>query len=458
MSRPPVESSLFCPHVLLADGWARNARLHIAEDGRITRIEHGASPVGDERAAGPVIPGMPNLHSHAFQRAMAGLTERIGTSADSFWSWREMMYRFLQVLTPEDIEAIAAFVYLEMLKSGYTSVAEFHYLHHDRDGKPFGDRAETSRRIVSAAQTVGLRLTHLPVLYAHSGFGGKPPTEGQRRFINSVDALLDIVHSISAQTQGEPAIRVGLAFHSLRAVTPDELSAAVAEISAIDGTAPIHIHVAEQCAEVEECLAWSGRRPVAWLMDHAAVSSRWCLVHATHISPEETTTLARSGAVVGLCPTTEANLGDGLFPAEAYLMSGGAFGVGSDSHIIVSPAEELRLLEYGQRLHTRRRNVLRSGQGESTGVGLYQATVCGGSRALGLPAPGLTGGGFADLVVLNPAHPKLLGRAGEAVIDSYIFAGGEGAVCDVMVGGVSSSEADAICPSKPSLAVTRRPR
>jgi formimidoylglutamate deiminase len=428
------ETSLFCPSVLLAGGWAKDVVLRFDDRGVITAVERGARPEG-ARAWGPVVPGMPNLHSHAFQRAMAGLAERAGGAEDDFWTWRDTMYRFLARFTPEGLQAVAALLYLEMLKAGYTSVAEFHYLHHDREGTPYADRAETSHRIVAAARETGIRLTHLPTLYAHGGFGGRAPTAGQKRFLHTVEGLLGVVESVRRATAAEPSVRVGLALHSLRAVTPEELHAALAGLSSLDARAPVHVHIAEQVKEVEDCLAWSGERPVQWLLNHVPVDSRWCLVHATHLTLEEVTRLAASGAVAGLCPTTEANLGDGLFPAGEYLRQRGMFGIGSDSHISVSAPEELRLLEYGQRLVARRRNVLRVGAEDSVGAGLYRAAVAGGARALGLSAPGLQVGAPADLVVLDSEHPKLYGRTGDALLDSYVFASGSECVRDVMVAG-----------------------
>lgn len=432
-------SGLFCDRVLLPDGWAANVALRFDGRGTLTAVERDAEPGGLPRASGPVIPGMPNLHSHAFQRAMAGLAERAGPSEDSFWTWREAMYGFVRRLTPETAEAVAALLYMEMAKQGYTAVAEFHYLHHDRDGRPYADRAEMSRRILAAADTAGIGLTHLPVLYAHSGFGGKPPSDGQKRFINDVDGLLSIVAAMrDAMKDGERAgRRVGLALHSLRAVTPEEIQDALAGLESVDPGAPIHIHIAEQTAEVDDCVAWSGKRPVEWLLDNAHVGPRWCLVHATHLTADETDRLAASGAIAGLCPTTEANLGDGLFPAGPFLAQGGRFGVGSDSHISVSAAEELRVLEYGQRLVQRRRNVLRIEDNPSIGGGLYRAAVAGGAQALGQP---VAGGGIrvgqpADLVVLDADNPKLLSRDDDSLLDAYVFASDGHAVRDVVAAG-----------------------
>uniref|UniRef100_UPI003873971E formimidoylglutamate deiminase n=1 Tax=Azospirillum canadense TaxID=403962 RepID=UPI003873971E len=431
------KSGLFCDRVLLPDGWAANVALRFDGRGTLTAVERDAEAGDLPRASGPVIPGMPNLHSHAFQRAMAGLAERAGPSEDSFWTWREAMYGFVRRLTPEAAEAVAALLYMEMAKQGYTAVAEFHYLHHDRDGRPYADRAEMSRRVLAAADTAGIGLTHLPVLYAHSGFGGKPPSDGQKRFINDVDGLLSIVAAMRDAMGDAAGRRVGLALHSLRAVTPEEMRDALAGLESIAPGAPIHIHIAEQTGEVDDCVAWSGKRPVEWLLDNTAVGPRWCLVHATHLTPEETDRLAESGAIAGLCPTTEANLGDGLFPAGPFLAKGGRFGVGSDSHISVSAAEELRVLEYGQRLVQRRRNVLRVGEGSSIGGGLYRAAVAGGAQALGQP---VAGGGIrvgqpADLVVLDADNPKLLSRDEDSLLDAYVFASDGHAVRDVVAAG-----------------------
>jgi formimidoylglutamate deiminase len=307
---------LYADAALLPEGWAERVLIEIGADGLIAAVTSGGAAGGAERAAGPVLPAMPNLHSHAFQRAMAGRAERAGASQeDSFWTWRQVMYGFVARLDPDALEAIAAQLYVEMLKAGYASVAEFHYLHHDPEGRPYADPAEMSWRILAAARTAGIALTHLPVLYAAGGFGGKPAGPGQRRFLNDTDSFFGIVERVAQAAKDAPELRVGIAPHSLRAVPPDLLSEAAARLDALLPGAPIHIHIAEQVKEVEECIAWSGARPVEWLLDHAAVDRRWCLVHATHMTEAETRALAASGAVAGLCPTTEANLGDGFFPA-----------------------------------------------------------------------------------------------------------------------------------------------
>lgn len=422
---------LFCDRALLACGWASGVLLRFDAQGLIAAIETGLDkpPAGVERAAGPVIPGMPNLHSHAFQRAMAGLTEQAGPAEDSFWTWREVMYGFVRRIDPDGLQAVAAMAYAEMLERGYTSVAEFHYLHHAPDGRPYADPAEMSMRILAAADTTGIGLTHLPVLYAQGGFGGQPAGEGQRRFLNIPDRLLNIAAACRAAPGDH---RIGLALHSLRAVSPEAAEAVLDGLSALDPTAPIHIHVAEQTAEVDASLAWSGRRPVDWLLDRGWPGPSWCLVHATHVTPAEVAGIAASGAVVGLCPTTEADLGDGLFPAREFLAQGGRFGIGSDSQIVIDVAEELRLLEFGQRLAARRRNLLAPHPGTSTG-----AAVAGGAQALGLPEPagGLKAGQRGDLVVLDPDDPRLYGRSDNTLLDTYVFAGARNPVHDVVAGG-----------------------
>ena len=432
-----AETRYFAESALLPEGWARDVALVVDDEGWLLEARAGAAAEGAERLAGPVLPGMPNLHSHAFQRAMAGLAERAGPGEDSFWTWRQVMYGFVGRLEPEQVEAIAAQLYVEMLKAGYTAVAEFHYLHHDRDGRAYADPAEMSRRIAAAAAASGIGLTLLPVLYGFGGFGGAPAGEGQRRFLNAPEALLGIVEAAGRGDGGPPGqSRVGLALHSLRAVTPESLRAAVEGVTALDPDAPIHVHIAEQVKEVEDCLAWCGRRPVEWLLEQAAPDRRWCLVHATHMTEAETAALAASGAVAGLCPTTEANLGDGLFPAPAYGAAGGHFGIGSDSHISVSPIEELRWLEYGQRLVRRRRNLLSGGpEAPSVGGWLWREALEGGAQACGRPIGRLAAGLRADLLVLDPDSPLLIGRDGDLLLDALIFSGNRAALRDVMVGG-----------------------
>jgi formimidoylglutamate deiminase len=411
--------------VALVDGRVeQRVLIDVGGDGRIASVNSQCSETA-ERLAGLVVPGMPNLHSHAFQRAMAGLAERAGPEGDNFWRWRAVMYRFLSVLTPDDVETIAAQLYVECLLHGYTSVAEFHYLHNAPDGSRYADRSEMALRICAAASCAGIGLTLLPVLYCRSQFGGAAPTEGQRRFVLSVDEYVDLC-GIMARSAN-----IGIAPHSLRAVTPEELNAAIT----FAGDRPIHIHVAEQDKEVAGCLAWSGARPVAWLLDHAAVDHRWCLVHATHIETAERRRLAGSGAVVGLCQTTEANLGDGCFPLRGFLADGGRFGIGSDSNVSTSPVEELRWLEYIRRIETRARNVTENRPGTSVAGGLYGRALGGGAQALGRDAGAISAGKLADLVVLDTEHPALVGRSGDALLDAWLFCGNSTPVRHVMVAG-----------------------
>ena len=428
-------TAYFAESALLPSGWANNLRFDINPEGAIASVTPDTEAGDAERLSGPVIPGMPNLHSHAFQRALAGLAERAGPSDDSFWTWRKVMYDFVGRLTPDHVEAIATQLYVEMLRSGYTAVGEFHYLHHGPDGTPYDDPGELSHRVIAAAQAAGIGITVLPVLYAHGGFGGAEASPGQRRFLHDAETFMALVDGLLARYRHDPMVRIGVALHSLRAVSPELLSETVAALDARDGAAPIHIHIAEQRLEVDDCIAWSGARPVEWLLDHAAVSRRWCLVHATHMTSEETLALARTGAVAGLCPTTEANLGDGLFPLFAYMAAGGALGIGSDSHISVSPVEELRWLEYGQRLARERRNITPVGEGGSIGAGLWRAALAGGAAALGRPIGALETGARADLVVLDGDHPLLCGRAQDILLDSLVFSGNDNPVRDVMVGG-----------------------
>lgn len=426
--------TLWFEQALLADGWARAVRFTIA-DGLISRIDTDVARQAGETAHGPCLPGLPNLHSHAFQRAMAGLTEVRGPpgskgGVDSFWTWRELMYRFVDRLGPDEVQAIAALAYMEMLETGSTRVGEFHYLHRDKDGSPYADPAEMAARIAAAADETGIGLTLLPVFYAHAGFGGVAPGEGQRRFVHDVDGYGRLVEASRAAVAGLPGAVVGIAPHSLRAVTGEELTA----ILPLAGAGPIHIHIAEQTQEVDDCLAATGARPVRWLMNNAPVDKRWCLVHATHLNAMETERLAKSGAVAGLCPITEANLGDGVFPAHDYLAAGGAFGIGSDSNVLIDAAEELRTLEYAQRLTRRARNVLVRAPGGSTGGELFRAAVSGGTQALGVVG-GLRRGRPADFVSLDRAHPAMIGRDGDALLDSLVFAGRHGAIDGVWRGG-----------------------
>lgn len=431
------------------DGWQADAALGVDADGR---LQASAEPAGASLGRW-VLPGMPNLHSHAFQRAMAGLAERRGhvhaifpdredqkaaipgrisqKSEDNFWSWRETMYAFAATIGPDELKAIAAQLYVEMLKAGYTSVCEFHYLHHRPDGTPYAPPQAMSLALIEAAREAGIGLTLLPVLYISGGFDGRALSARQRRFGHEVDDYLRLLETLRRQQSDE--VSVGIALHSLRAVPEPALREVLA--SGLAATGPIHIHIAEQVGEVQDCLATRGARPVEWLFDHADVDARWCLVHATHLTAAETAQLARSGAVAGLCPTTEANLGDGLFPLADYLDAGGTLGIGSDSHISISPVEELRWLEYGQRLATRHRNIAARREGDSVGETLWRSALRGGALASGRPVGELRDGARADLIVLDEASPLLAAREARSLLDSFLFAGNTPLVRHVMVGG-----------------------
>lgn len=416
--------TLFAAEALLPEGWARHVLLSWDEAGRLTAVEPDSLPASDTpRAIGPVLPGMPNLHSHAFQRGFAGLTEFRSTRADSFWSWRELMYRFALRMSPEALEAIATQLYIEMLAAGYTTVCEFHYVHHQENGQPYADATEMMQALMRAASATGIGMTLLPVLYQSGGFGGKPAQADQRRFLSGTDAMLRLIDRLTTQCAASPDMntRVGLAPHSLRAVPPDALRDAVAGLHAIDPTAPVHIHVAEQQREVEDCIAWSGQRPIAWLLDHMPVDARWCVIHATHMVESETLGLARSGATAGICPTTEGNLGDGFFDAERYLDAGGSWGIGSDSNASLSVTEELRLFEYGQRLLLQRRNVLASSGRPQVSERLYLDAVAGGARASARPIAGLVAGQQADFVVLDGASAGLAGLPAPQALGAHVF-------------------------------------
>lgn len=408
------------------DGWVSG--ISLATDA------HGRFAGGDANRGDSVdwlLPGVANLHSHAFQRAMAGLAERQTHPEDSFWTWRELMYRFAGRIDPEAQYAIAAQLYVEMLEAGYTSVCEFHYLHHQPDGRPYAERDAMAQAIIAAARDTGIRLTLLPVLYMTGGFDGRPLSERQRRFGHSVEGFLSLVHALRAQE--DDFLRVGIAVHSLRAVPADALRALLQSVAA--ERFPIHIHIAEQVAEVQECLLSRGTRPVRWLLDHADVDARWCLVHATHLDAGEVQGIARSGATVAICTTTEANLGDGLFPLPEYLAAGGRIGVGSDSHVSVSPVEELRWLEYGQRLHFRQRNIAVAANRASTGEQLYAACQSSSSAVSGWALGGLDVGMCGDFISLASAPPVMAGANTADVLDRWVFAGNRSLIDGVWVGG-----------------------
>ena len=425
-------SAFFAERALLPNGWANNVRLEVGADGLLTRIQADSSADEAERLRGPLLPGMPNLHSHAFQRAMAGLAEVAGNPNDSFWTWRDLMYRMVGRINPEQLQVIARQLYIEMLKAGYTSVAEFHYVHHDVSGRPYANPAELALHISEAARSAGIGLTLLPVLYSHAGFGGQAPSEGQRRFINSTEHYLQLHQQLQPLIAQQPAQALGLCFHSLRAVTAQQIHDV---LSASNSTCPVHIHIAEQQKEVDDCLSWSGKRPIEWLYDNVDVDSRWCLVHATHANAADVARMANSQAVAGLCLTTEANLGDGLFPAVDYLAQGGRLGIGSDSHVSLSVVEELRWLEYGQRLRDQRRNRLYRADQPMVGRTLYDAALAGGAQALGQGIGELAVGKRADWLVLDGQDPYLAIAEDDAILNRWLFAGGDRQVRDVMVNG-----------------------
>lgn len=428
-----TEQSIFCRRVLGKTGWLSDVIIKTDARGMISEVAAGAPEQADTVLEGAVIPGMPNCHSHAFQRQMAGLAGFAGPDgADSFWSWRDAMYSLANRLQPEQLSAIATWLYVEMLEAGYTSCAEFHYLHHQPGGAPYADLAELSGRLLDAASGVGLSLTLLPVLYCRSGFDADAPSAHQRRFVNTPERYLALFEQCVHRAQRQPLHAVGLAIHSLRAASGSQ----IAEV--LDGeagrAAAIHIHIAEQPGEVEQCLAAHGARPVEWLLDKHPVDARWCLVHATHMQPDEYNRAAASGATAGICPTTEADLGDGFFEAEYWFGKGGSLAVGSDSNLRISPCEELRLLEFGLRLRTGRRNVL-TGSASRVGSNLYQQAASGGGAALGQPVGQLEPGFRADLVELDTEHPMLCGVGQDDLLDRYVFGGGKGMISSVFVAG-----------------------
>jgi formimidoylglutamate deiminase len=421
---------IWAEHALTPQGWKRDVLVAIAADGTIASLESGAPPAGE--IVGVLLPAPVNLHSHGFQRAMAGLTERRGPDAsDSFWTWRKLMYRFLDQLTPDHIEAITAFVQMEMLEAGYASVAEFHYIHHQPGGTPYDDLAELSARICAAASQTGIGLALLPVLYQHGGCDGGALGPGQVRFGNTPDQFGKLWEGAakSVSTLSGDA-NIGVAPHSLRAVSRDGLAFA----EALAPTAPIHMHLAEQVAEVEEIEAAWGQRPADWLMSAHNIDSRWCLIHCTQMTPQETVRLAQTGAVAGLCPITESSLGDGIFDGVRYLRAQGRFGIGSDSNIRISLAEELRTLEYSQRLKHKGRAMLATA-GKSTGRVLYDGACTGGAQAAGRNCGEIAPGKLADLVALKSNDPDMAGRSGDQLLDSFIFAGDSSLVTDVWAAG-----------------------
>jgi formimidoylglutamate deiminase len=423
-------NALFARHALLPAGWQGDVLIEWDARGNLTRVQPGARPPIGVARAEYVVPGMVNLHSHAFQRALGGLTEKAGDGPDSFWTWRDLMYRFAASITPEQVEAIAAQLFSECLRHGYTALCEFHYIQRDPGGAMYARPAEMAERIAAAGQQAGIGLTLLPVLYSHSGFGEQALKPGQERFRTDVETVLRIVEALEPLRGGQ--LEVGAAPHSLRAAGIGQIRELAA---ALPGARPLHIHIAEQQAEVQQSLDFCARRPVEYLFDQLAVDARWCLVHATHLNAAEVAQIAASGAVAGLCPTTEANLGDGLFPLSDYLAAGGRWGIGSDSHVSHSPVEELRWLEYGQRLVHQRRNVAATPARRDVALNLWQDALSGGAQAAGRPVGALVQGRRADLLVLDCAHPNLDGVIDADVLGRLVFCGNDNLVRDVLAGG-----------------------
>ena len=421
----------FAERALLDSGWA-NKVLFSVKNGHFHSFEINSSPTPEAiTLSGPVLPTLANLHSHAFQRVMAGAAEVSLNANDSFWSWRDLMYKVVQKLTPDDACIIAKQLYIDMLKAGYTQVGEFHYLHHDINGKHYVERGEMSQQIITAADESGIGLTLLPVLYSYSGFGGQAPNEGQARFINTTDSYLALHEDCGAWLENHPRHKLGICFHSLRAVTKVQITTV---LQTLNKNCPIHIHIAEQQKEVQDSLIWSGQRPVEWLHNEIGLSERWCLVHATHLTDTERQTIALRKAIAGLCPTTEANLGDGFFPAVEFEKEQGLWGIGSDSHVSLSIVEELRTLEYGQRLRDQQRNRLYRTEQNSIGDNLFKQALIGGNQACDVSL-GMTRGHRADFMVLDETHPFIAASESKDLLNRWLFACNENLIKDVYVTG-----------------------
>lgn len=421
---------IFASRAFVGDRWAQNTRVTLS-DGLIADVTSGVTPNAEDHRVDTLLPAMCNLHSHSFQRAMAGRTEFRAQGRESFWTWRDLMYRFVEKLTPELVGAIAELAFMEMLKSGYAAVGEFHYLHHQPGGTPYDNLAELSVRLMQAATDTGIGLTHLPVLYSYGDVMQAPVAGGQHRFYNDINRFQRLVEACQGSARNLPAdIKVGIAPHSLRAVSPHDLTI----LANAHPETPIHIHIAEQINEVERVKAGLGARPVEWLLNNSDVNRFWCLIHATHMTKTETENLAATGAVVGLCPVTEANLGDGIFNGYDYLNTGGDFGVGTDSNVNISLSEELRMLEYSQRLRDRQRNVMVKTKG-STGSKLYRKALRGGAQALARNSGEIAVDKLADLVAIDTTDPRMFALADDQVFDGFIFAASDNVVMDVWSAG-----------------------
>ncbi len=428
-------TSVRCATALTESGWQRNCVVKFDPTGRIKSVREDDNSTVDLCLEGTVIAGIPNLHSHAHQKVITGRAEQRVAGQDDFWGWRELMYRANASLNPEQLQTIARYLYIDMLQNGYTSVVEFHYLHHRPDGSSYSERSEMSARLLNAASEAGIAITLLPVLYCRGGFKDEPVQDAQHRFFNRPEDYLSLLEDCHSLCVEDPDRSLGFAAHSLRAVSPSDISRTIDNAGNLLEGAPIHLHIAEQLREVNDCVEINGARPVAWLHDQCDVTDRWCLVHATHVDLEEQMLLAKSNAVIGLCPTTEANLGDGIFPAAELMNNNGFLGVGSDSQVCTSPAQELRLLEYGQRLSLRRRTVLVPEGVGSNGLALATAAITGGNRARGERVSGLQPGARGDLIEIDSDHPEFSGRAPDQILDTWIFSGPDNPVQNVVVGG-----------------------
>jgi formimidoylglutamate deiminase len=426
---------MFASDVLLPSGWARDVLIEWDDAGILTRVAPGSTAGGHARFAGPVLPGIANVHSHAFQRAMAGLAEFRGHPTDDFWTWREEMYRVASLLSPEDVEAIARHLYIELLLHGYTGVAEFHYIHNDAQGRAYADRAEMAHRIAAAAGSAGIALTLLPVLYAHGGFGNRGLSARQKRFGSDPAAILGMVRDLASFHLPNPLLRFGVAPHSVRAVDALLLTELVDGATELDPSMPIHMHVSEQTGEVEECLATHGATPLAWTMEIVKVDARWCFIHATHLTQIETRSLGATRAAIGLCPMTEANLGDGIFDFGPWFEGRGPWAIGGDSHVSVSPFEELRALEYSQRLRQRLRNIVADEERPDVAANLWMGAAAGGGQALAQPTGRIEAGQRADLVVLDGDDMDFESLRAPAALGVALFSGNRNRVSDVFVGG-----------------------
>ncbi len=417
----PNTHTFWAPQAWLPQGWADDVLLRVdSHTGRWAEVTPGApAPSGAQVLPAPVLPGLVNAHSHAFQRAFVGLAERRDSAHDDFWSWRDRMYGVALRITPEQLHAVACHLYAELLAGGYTHTCEFHYLHHAPDGTPYAEEATMCRALAQAAQDTGMGLTLLPVLYERAGFAQPQLRADQRRFATDVQRVLRLRDAVRGWRL--PGVAAGVAIHSLRAAAP----ASIRELALLcaDDPGPIHIHVAEQMAEVRDCLAATGARPIQWLAAELPLDHRWQLVHATHATPQEISAVAASGAGVVLCPGTEANLGDGLCDLPGWLASGTPLALGSDSQVTRSWPEELRWLEYGQRLLLQQRNVAADPATQpASAARLFAAVLTGGAAAAAHAGAGLQVGNLAHLLVLNPAEPALLGLPASHALDGLVFA------------------------------------